>query len=105
MDVFLRKLDRYRDFSHSIRSHTDPVSTFVGPDLSMLDAVYRTDELPRLAADLSARLGQKVEIPHLQTGGPKIAIEDLSPASRSILIDYTAEEYEFMKGLYVPPSR
>lgn len=105
VDVFLRKLDRYRDLSHSIRSHTDPVSTFVGPDLSLLDAAYRTDELPRLAADLSARIGQNVEIPHLQTGGPKIALEDLSPASRARLMDYTAEEYEFMKGLYNSPSR
>ncbi len=49
VDVFLRKLARYRDFSHSIRSHTDPVSTFVGPELSLLDAVYRTDQLPHLA--------------------------------------------------------
>ncbi len=83
VDMFLRKIERYRDFSYSIRSHTGPVSTFVGPDLSLLDAVYRTDELPRLAADLSARIGQNVEIPHLQTGGPKIAFEDLGPASRA----------------------
>lgn len=103
IDVFLRKLDKYRAFSHSIRSHTDPISTYVGPDLSLLDAVYRTDELQRLAADLSARIGQNVEIPHFQTGGPKIGVDDLSPESFARLMDYTAPEYDFLDDHYTPP--
>jgi hypothetical protein len=105
IDVFLRRIQGYRDFSTSIRSHTDHVSTFVGPDLSLLDAVYRTEDLPRLAADLSARIGRTVHIPHLQTGGPKIAPNDLSPASLGRLLDYTADEYSFLRGLFAPPSR
>jgi len=105
IDVFLRKLEKYRAFSHSIRSHTDPVSTYVGPDLALLDAVYRTDELPRLAADLSARIGQTVEIPHTQTGGPKIGVEDLGPESFERLMAYTAPEYDFLDGYYARPVR
>lgn len=104
LDIFLANLERYRDFSHSIRSHTDPISMYVGPDMTRLDAIYRIDELPRLAEDLTKRTGIFVEMPHLQTGGPKIDVHSLSKKSYDTLMAYTADEYTMLRGVYEPPS-
>lgn len=105
IETFLKKIDRYRAFSPSICEHTDRIDRFVGPDLSRLDRVYRIAELPRLTEDLSERVGRRVEIPHLQTGGPKIPLESLSRAGFDRLMAFTASEYELVREYYQPPER
>lgn len=104
VDSFLSKIERYREFSSSIRHHTDPINNFLGSDLSRFEKVYRVNEISKLASDLSTRTGLKFEIPHLQTGGHKINVNSLCNRSYIKLMKYTASEYDFLHDYYTPPS-
>lgn len=104
VDSFLSRIERYREFSKSIRKHTDPVYNYLNTDLSRFDAVYQVNELPQLASDISTHTGLKFEIPHLQTGGHKINVNSLCKQSYSKLMEYTASEYDFLQNYYKPPS-
>jgi len=103
VDSFLSKIERYREFSHSIRNHTDPIYNYIGADLSRFDAVYRVNELSKLTSDITTRTGFKFEIPHLQTGGRKINVDSLCKRSYYNLIEFTASEYDFLQNYYSPP--
>lgn len=103
LDRFIKDLDRYRKYSRNIEHHTDSIKTFVGSDLSRLDAVYPIEQLAELTAELSRRIGQTVSMPHKETGGPKFTLADLNDQSYRKLVAFTAPEYELLKDFYPPP--
>lgn len=104
LDEFCLNIAAYRKLSRQVMHHSRPYSQFVGHDLRRLDAIYRIEELDRLAEDLSSRLGVAVEFPRLQTGGPKFSVSDLSSAALDALIDFTRDDYALLDGLYEPPT-
>lgn len=104
LEEFCIRLPRYRKLSRAVRHHTRPYQEFVGSDLSRLDAVYAIENLGDLASDLSDRTGRKIEFPRLQTGGPKIGIDALTPAALLALNKFARPDYLLMNGMYQPFS-
>lgn len=98
--TFIDHLDTYRTISGGIRHHTDPVTSFLGPDLGIYDAVYRIEEIERCMADLNARLPALQTLPHTQTGGPKIGADELSPAQIDRIREVYAGDYALLSGYY-----
>lgn len=100
---FYSRLSGYQALSYSIWHHTCSIRNFIGDDLSVFDRVYRVEDLAELEADLSEMAGRAIHLPHEQTGGMKLRMEDLSPRARAAVLASTAEDYALLKGLYTPP--
>lgn len=90
---FFDNLERYQKFSYSIWHHTTSLRTFLGGDLSRLDAIYRIEDLPDLEAELSRRTGQEIKLPRMQTEGEKITLDMLPARTQSKILAYTREDY------------
>ncbi len=101
LDHFIEHLDTYRCVP-TIDHHFAPMAEVLAP-LPSYDRVYAFEELDTLFADLAERTGLPVDAPHLQRGGPKIGLSDLSPAARDRLAAYYAGDYQLLGGLYHPP--
>lgn len=85
----------------TIDHHFRPFSEFCAP-LSAFDKVYTFEELDRLQADLSHRIGRPLRLPHSQSGGPKITPRDLSHKVFDRLVEMYAADYAMLGGLYSP---
>jgi hypothetical protein len=104
LGFFIENIAAYRQWSNQIRHHTDSLTSFVGPDLSRYDAVYPIEELARCAADLSRILGREIEIPHKQTGGPKVPRDTLTANQIRILTELYREDYALLHDYYQAPA-
>lgn len=94
LEEFVDRLEIYRKHSWSIQHHTDPQVNFLGSDKNYYSKVYQMNELEQLRADLSALAGEELELPHLQSGGPKIGIDSLSSNAVEKLKKFYAKDYE-----------
>ncbi len=101
-DTFFLNLGTYMAVNDRVRRHLLPQAAYLGDDLSFFDAVYRIDEMDRLAADLSARLGKPVTFGRHQTGGPKVKFSDLSPAAAEKLNKHFEADYRLLARYYSP---
>jgi hypothetical protein len=104
-DVFFTRLGRYRLQSGWIRHHVNLCSYYIGTDLSRFDAVYPIEKLDDFARELSRRTGTEVVFPRLQTGGPKITADMLSPRAYGALLDYLDSDYGLLADYYNRPAR
>lgn len=104
-DTFFTRLGRYRLQSGRVRHHIDLAVRYIGTDLSRFDAVYPMERLGDFAADLSRRTGTAITFPRLQTGGPKITPDMLSPRAHAAMLDYLAPDYALLSDYYRPPAR
>jgi hypothetical protein len=100
---FLRSLETYRKWSGDIRHHTDPAHVFLGKDLSIFDAVYPIERIDACEAKLSEVIGEPVTIPHVQTGGPKLSLNELDPDLLARIVAFYAEDYDLLGEYYEPP--
>lgn len=91
--TFLAHFEAYRAASPSILHHTRAQVDFLGPDPAYLSRLYRFSELDALAEDVRRMTGSQVELPWLQTGGPKLSPADLTPDQDRLLRDRYAEDY------------
>lgn len=101
-DTFFLNLGKYMAVNDRVRRHLLPQAAYLGDDLSFFHAVYRIDELGRLAADLSARIGKAVSFGRHQTGGPKIKFSDLSRAAAEKLTRHFEADYRLLAKFYSP---
>lgn len=101
-DTFFLNLGKYMAVNDRIRRHLLPQSRYLGDDLSRFDAIYRINELDRLAADLSERLGRPVVFGRHQAGGPKIKFEELSRAAAEALTQHFASDYKLLSDYFEP---
>jgi hypothetical protein len=101
-DTFFLNLGKYMAVNDRVRRHLLPQASYLGDDLSFFHDVYRIDEMDRLAADLSARLGKPVVFGRHQTGGPKIKFADLSPAAAEKLNQHFEADYRLLAKFYSP---
>lgn len=99
-DEFFLNLRTYAALSKRLRRHVRPQAAYLGHDLSFFDAVYKIEELDRLADDLSARLGVSVEFDRLQTGGPKIPPSELSQPAFDALDRHIAPDFDLIRDHY-----
>lgn len=96
--------DRYMARVNSIYHHTRPMTDFLGDDLSIYTRLADVSEINSVIGDIKALWKEKgfnkllekapAEAPRLQTGGQKMGLEMLTPASFDILMDYYAKDYD-----------
>ena len=105
--TFIDNLQAYRDKVESICSHTMCLGQFVqkrfDTDLArVLETVnvYRIEDIRELQKDLSNFLGSQVVFPHLQTGGPKFRLENLSEQQVSQLTSFYHQDYQLIEKYY-----
>jgi hypothetical protein len=96
-------LEGYRKHFLFVRHHTDPFETFLGPDLSAYDALYRMEDLPKLASDISLRTGSKFVLPHANKSND--ADRTMNDAARDAILAYTAPDYAYLAKYYAPSPR
>ncbi|MGB6118246.1 MAG: sulfotransferase family 2 domain-containing protein [Mesorhizobium sp.] len=101
-DTFFLNLGKYMAVNDRVRRHLLPQAAYLGDDLDFFHDVYRIDELDRLAADLSARLGKPVSFGRHQTGGPKVRFSELSHAAAERLNGHFADDYRLLARFYSP---
>jgi hypothetical protein len=98
LDLFVEKIGRYVSASRSIRRHTRNQQVFLGRDPAYFQAVFRVEKLSVLPGHLETRFGVgPLELPRLQTGGPKMLPEDVKPATLARIREVVAQDiaYEF----------
>ena len=102
--AFFERHDCYARYSRLVRQHTLPTASYIGTDLSYFDAVYTMADLPKLAADLSARLGSAVRFERFNEGGKPPALHELSAAAQAKVRDMTRADYDLLAGFFEPPA-
>ena len=103
LNTFFANLRSYMMVNDRIRRHMMLQRRYLGDALDYFDRIYRIDEIPQLAADLSEQLGREVTIGREQTGGPKYKRADLSEQAESVLRDYLAPDYALLRDHYPEP--
>lgn len=101
-DFFFQNMWEYVEASSTIKHHVMPAWLFLGPHLDY-DRVYRTDELPALADDLSDRTGVQVHMRRENPTKTKLGLADLSDRTIDALRPYLDEEYAFLSSYYANP--
>ena len=71
----------------------------LGPDPDWFSELYTLAELDRFLADMRARTGQPLTLPHVQTGGPKLDAGALTAAQLRKLRDVYAADYRAFGAL------
>lgn len=94
LEEYVERIELYRKYSKSIRWHTEPQVTFYGGDKRYFQKVYGMSELESFRGYVSERLGEEVELPHAQSGGPKISKEDLSSNAMRKIREMYSEDYD-----------
>ncbi|MEM1430202.1 MAG: sulfotransferase family 2 domain-containing protein [Pseudomonadota bacterium] len=102
--AFFERHDAYARYSRLVRQHTLPIHRYIGSDLSYFDALYTMADLPKLAADLSARLGQEIAFERFNEGGRPPAFQDLSPAAQRKVRELTVGDYDLLSRYFAPPA-
>jgi hypothetical protein len=62
--------------------------------------VYRIEELSVLEKDMSKITKKGFTLGREQTGGKKIALQELNREQLDFLIEYYKKDYELMRGFY-----
>lgn len=97
LEEYVERIELYRKYSISIRHHTESQVTFYGRDRKYFQKIYGMSDLESFRGDVSDRLGEDVELPHAQSGGPKISKADLSSNATRKIRDMYYEDYEIFK--------
>lgn len=100
LSEFVEHLFLYRSISKSIWLHTQGLCYFLGSDATYYDRLFDISQMDDFSTLISAHLGFDFNVPHLQTGGPKISMGDLSGAETRKIIDFYANDYEHYGHLW-----
>jgi hypothetical protein len=94
LSYFIRNLDGYRQYSPSIKHHTEPLTFFLGDEPEYYDKIYQIGDIAILKSDLEGRLGKTLRIPREQTSGQKIHPDALSTEELEIVHDRYSSDYK-----------
>ncbi|WP_413161120.1 tetratricopeptide repeat protein [Capilliphycus salinus ALCB114379] len=100
INEFVKELEKYVQISKEVNHHTKPQYLFLGQELAAYDFLCKIEDLEALKRILSEKLGREIELPKLQTEGPKITLQDLTQDSLEKLIEFYALDYELLKDFY-----
>ena len=101
---FICNIEKYRLLSLEIKHHTDPFTSFLGPDLSYFTDVVKIRKIPELAAQIERLTGRKFEVGHRQKGREKPMVLRMGRQARDALLTYCAGDYALMKGYFDIPE-
>lgn len=93
MAEFVEKLDLYRAASASINHHVQPLAVYAGTDAGYYSRIFRMSELEDFKAAVESLTGRTAAVEHLQTGGPKLSVDDLPAGALERLKDFYAADY------------
>jgi len=94
IEEFVEKLGLYRDASRAIWRHSNPLADFLGNDSSYYHGVYSIEDLDAFRVRVEQIVGHDLQIRHLQTGGPKISPDELSPNTLRKIRKIYEEDYD-----------
>lgn len=94
LSLFIDRLEDYCRASASIDHHARPMSDFLGTDPGLYAEIHPIERVGDMVAGLETRLGRKLVLERLQTGGPKIDPEVLTPAQTDRLRAFYAQDYD-----------
>ena len=92
LNSFASNLQKYCDVSMAVHHHFAPHCFYLGTKPELYKRIFKLSEIDDLTA-LVATSGVALEIPHEQTGGPKVSISDLSKEGHDALYAFYAEDY------------
>lgn len=98
--TFIDHFEHYRDVSRPARVHTHDYTYHLGPKLSYFDHVFKLEKLSELIEFLSARVEQKVIIPHENKTEEPNRSDQLSTEQIEKLLKITEQDYIWLDGLY-----
>lgn len=93
LEEFVLKLPQYMKAVETIDHHTRPLVDFAGPTSSFYTRVYKMLEIDDMLSDISSIVGRPLVLQRLQTGGPKLSIDDLGRRELQRLQDFYADDY------------
>ncbi|WOI35321.1 sulfotransferase family 2 domain-containing protein (plasmid) [Tritonibacter scottomollicae] len=91
---FIDGLSKYRNASGSIRLHTEPLKVFLGSDPSFYDQIFNIRKIDQFDKVVSDWIGDSFSTPHLQTGGEKIGVSELSVSELKKIRKFYEDDYE-----------
>ena len=94
--TFLEHLDGYCANFPQILHHTRPQTHFLGHDAGYYSRVYEISELSQLRDDVNELAGTDLPMPHKQTGGPKLKVDDLTTEEIDLIQARYANDYLFL---------
>ncbi|MGQ3488256.1 sulfotransferase family 2 domain-containing protein [Roseovarius pacificus] len=92
LNEFALNIEKYIPMTVSIAHHFRSVTRYIGKDPGRFAHVFDLSQLDDFVA-LVNHSGVHLEIPHEQTGGPKLSVSDLSPEAYAALRTFYAEDY------------
>lgn len=101
---FFRHIEQYRLLSASIRHHTEPITSFLGPDLGYFTDIYRIGKISQLAEQISVLTGQEFEIGFDQKGPERPKNLQMGRGERLAVLQYCAGDYALLKKYYSIPE-
>ena len=100
INEFAMDLESHISRCLSVELHFQPVHFRLGSDLSILDKVFPIEEINKVATLISKAIGRNIVLPHVQTGGPKYTVHDLSSNVLEKLIGFYQKDYELLTPYY-----
>lgn len=76
--TFIARLDEYRRVSADVRHHTRPMTDFYGHDPAWFTHIFDISELRAFRDTICRLTGARTDIPHAQSGGPKLSPDELT---------------------------
>lgn len=93
LSTFVRRLPDYCAAIATIRHHASPMVDYLGRDPKFYTHLYRIEATNDLQAEVQRLTGSTAELKRLQTGGPKISTDKLTPQEVTLLKNFYAEDY------------
>jgi len=103
LNGFVLNINHYRQYSLPIRHHTEPISSFLGDRLNRFHRVFKIEKMENVVEFLSQSLGTVIDIPIMQTGGPKFSVSDLDKKALKAATHFCALDYQLVRDYYEPP--
>ena len=91
--TFIQNYEIYAKISRPIFHHTKAISYFLGNDPTIYERLYKLSEIEIFENDIEKRTNQRIKVPHLQTGGPKVQKCELTAAEVSKIKSLYEEDY------------
>lgn len=98
LGLFIEQLGAYCAAVTSIGHHTRSLVQILGRDPAYFDTVYPIERLDEFTTCVGQIIGRHLSLPHMQTGGPKISSDALTPAQIATVRRHYAEDYDIWGG-------
>ncbi|MRX52019.1 hypothetical protein GI374_16700 [Paracoccus sp. S-4012] len=93
LSEFVTNIAGYRKAVPVIEHHVRPLVDFAGMNAEYYTRIYSISKIGDFAQMVCERTGTDVELRRLQTGGPKITVDALSPKELEVVREIYADDF------------